>query len=57
MSEKNPCWLPIVRLEPDPVERLLRTLWSYEKDPVRILTAQRYRLVMESEPLPSVRAS
>lgn len=38
MTEKNPVWLPIVRLEPppDPIERALRLIWSYEAQPVKI---------------------
>lgn len=52
MTEKNPNWLPIVRIEPDPVERALSILWSYEAHPPRIVRSQRYSLVL-TEPLPS----
>jgi hypothetical protein len=44
MAEKNPAWLPIVRLEPDPIERALRVIWHYEAHPPRI--SQRYSLTV-----------
>ena len=51
MTERNPIWLPIVRVEPqpDPVERVLRTLWSYETQPVKITRSQRYSLTLTEE--------
>lgn len=54
MTERNPAWLPIVTVEPDPVERALRVIWSYEIQPPRIVRSQRYSLIL-TEPLPSPR--
>ncbi len=53
MTETNPVWLPIVRLEPrpDPVEQVLRLQWSYAEKPPRISRSQRYSLSL-TEPLP-----
>jgi len=54
VSELNPLWLPIVTISPpppDPVERLLRIVWSYEATPVRIAKSQRYSLSL-TEPCP-----
>lgn len=51
LRETNPLWAPIVPAELDAVERTLRTLWSYERTPVRIARTQRYSLVL-TEPCP-----
>lgn len=54
MTEHNPVWLPIIRIEPDPIERALQIIWSYQAEPVRISRSQRYSLAV-TEPLPSPR--
>lgn len=57
MNELNPNWLPIVRIEPpfeplpDPIERALRIIWSYERNPPRVSVSQRYSLSL-TETLP-----
>lgn len=52
MTEKNPAWLPIVRIEPDPIERALSIIWLYEICPPRIQRSQRYSLALTELPSP-----
>ena len=49
MTEKNNIWRPIAEAEPDPVEQVLRLLWSYQDRPIRFITATRYRMAPERE--------
>jgi len=59
LRETNPIWAPLWQspLEmaeayrrTDPIERTLRTIWSYETAPVRICRTQRYSLVLTEPP-------
>ncbi len=46
MTEKNHAWLPLKRIELDPIERALVLVWSYASRPPRISYSQRYSLVV-----------
>ncbi|OGR95469.1 MAG: hypothetical protein A2V88_15250 [Elusimicrobia bacterium RBG_16_66_12] len=50
VTEKNNIWRPIAEVEPDPIERVLRILWSYQDRPIRFITATRYRMAPGREP-------